>query len=64
MKIAGLQNAISFKSGYPTFGTCGHLSNKPIYDEPYIYPGYLYRLPKPGDIRPNGGILHNLDYFA
>ena len=62
MKIMEIKNAISFKSGYPTFGGAGHLSNK-IYDEPYIYSGYLYKLPGPEMPRPSGGILH-LDYLA
>jgi len=62
MKIMEIKNAISFKSGYPTFGGAGHLSNK-IYEEPYIYSGYLYKLPEPGTTRPRGGIL-KLDYLA
>lgn len=63
MKIMQISNAISFKSGYPTFSSSGHLSHK-IYDEPYIYPGYLYRLPQPGGLKPSGGILHNINYLA
>ena len=58
-------DSISFKSGYPTFGSCGHLSARStIYDEPYIYPGYLYKLPMPGEIKSPGGILHNVNYLA
>lgn len=63
MKITDIKNAITFKSGYPTFGGCGHLSKKIIYDEPYIYPGYLYKLPSPDVPKPGVGTLH-LDYLA
>lgn len=37
MKIDVVENQISFKSGYPTFGTAGHLSIKPeVYDLVYL----------------------------
>lgn len=58
-------DSISFKSGYPTFGSCGHLSARStIYDEAHIYPGYLHKLPIPGDIKSPDGILHNVNYLA
>jgi hypothetical protein len=38
MRIEPVGEPISFKSGYPTFGTNGHLSQRPmdVYDNLYI----------------------------
>ena len=45
MRITSIKNQISFKSGYPTFGGCGHLSFKGHFEphavqETKFYPGY------------------------
>ena len=48
-------NEVSFKSGYPTFGTSGHLSYNPeVYDLVYI------------GFKPSGVLVKNkkLDCFA
>lgn len=38
MRIEPVGEPISFKSGYPTFGTNGHLTQRPmdVYDNLYI----------------------------
>lgn len=56
-------NNITFKSGYPTFGTSGHLNSKPdvndfIYDNVYI--GFK-PMPKPSGLLKKG---ESIDYFA
>jgi hypothetical protein len=64
MKITHIQNPISFKSGYPTFQSSGHLSFKghpvPRYNPVYENTNPFYR-PYPG-ILPTGkgGILDKL----
>ena len=59
MRITNIQSPISFKSGYPTFQSSGHLSLKghpyphynPVYENtnPFYYPGYPGVCPKPGE---------------
>lgn len=56
MRITPVAYSPSFKSGYPTFGTAGHLSKKLSYDPMWdIYWGYY---PKP-DEKNDGHILYN-----
>ena len=52
MRITSIKNQISFKSGYPTFGGCGHLSFKGHFEphavpETKFYPGYPECVPTP-----------------
>lgn len=55
MRVQVVQNSPSFKSGYPTFGTAGHLSIKhnPSWD---VYIGF-----KPVPDIKRGGLLN---YYA
>ena len=55
MKVDAVKNNIVFRSGYPTFGTNGHLSAKPsdILDNVYI--GY-----KPTDTIKSGLTINYL----
>ena len=56
MRITPVAYSPSFKSGYPTFGTAGHLSKKLSYDPMWdVYWGYY---PKP-DEKNDGHILYN-----
>lgn len=64
MKITQIKNPIVFKSGYPTFGSDGHLNGNVRQGH---FPDYM--LPHeeviPGDDERKGGILiHKINYFA
>lgn len=66
MKITQITNPIVFKSGYPTFGNDGHLSDTCNARQGH-FPDYM--LPHgeviPGDDERKGGILiHKINYFA
>lgn len=57
MKITQIKTPIVFKSGYPTFGSQGHLSVRQGHFPDY----YVVKDVIPGDDERKGGILN---YYA